>query len=128
MHQPARDDTFMTRRKFLGDKDFDTTGAVNFLKATGHPGRLAILRYLTSGEKSVSTLEALMNTRQAAVSQQLARLRRKDDLLLSGGCPRPPHGGYPAGHVPRALTRLHAMSQSRPMPCEAWAFYINHRL
>ena len=75
--QSVRDDSFLTRRKFLGDKDFNTTAAVNFLKATGHPGRLAILRYLISGEKSVSTLEALMNTRQAAVSQQLARLRQE---------------------------------------------------
>jgi len=51
--------------------------AVNFLKASGHPGRLAILRYLSSGEKSVGMLEELMDTRQAAVSQQLARLRQE---------------------------------------------------
>ena len=51
--------------------------AVNYLKAAGHPGRLAILRYLARGEKSVGTLETLMNTRQAAVSQQLARLRQE---------------------------------------------------
>ena len=77
MHQIARNENVFGRGKFLSDKDFDTAGAVNFLKATGHPGRLAILRYLTSGEKSVSTLEALLDTRQAAVSQQLARLRQE---------------------------------------------------
>lgn len=77
LHQIARDGSGFTRGKFLSDKDFDTNGAVNFLKATGHPGRLAILRYLSSGEKSVSTLEALLDTRQAAVSQQLARLRQE---------------------------------------------------
>lgn len=34
-----------------------------------------ILCHLVSGEKSVSELEALLSTRQAAVSQQLSRLR-----------------------------------------------------
>jgi len=36
---------------------------------------LMILCYLASGEKSVTELEALLKYRQAAVSQQLARLR-----------------------------------------------------
>lgn len=34
-----------------------------------------ILCHLSSGEKSVTELEQLLSTRQAAVSQQLARLR-----------------------------------------------------
>ncbi|MGL4281598.1 MAG: ArsR/SmtB family transcription factor [Albidovulum sp.] len=46
-----------------------------FLKALSHEGRLMILCYLSSGEKSVTELEQLLSTRQAAVSQQLARLR-----------------------------------------------------
>lgn len=49
--------------------------ATDFLKALSHPGRLVILCHLCLGEKSVSDLEALLNLRQAAVSQQLARLR-----------------------------------------------------
>ncbi|MFQ5623310.1 MAG: ArsR/SmtB family transcription factor [Paracoccaceae bacterium] len=49
--------------------------ASNFLKAVGHEGRLMILCYLASGEKSVTELERLLSARQAAVSQQLARLR-----------------------------------------------------
>ncbi len=49
--------------------------AVNFLKAIGHEGRLMILCHLASGEKSVTDLEELLATRQAAVSQQLSRLR-----------------------------------------------------
>jgi len=49
--------------------------ASNFLKAISHEGRLMILCHLVSGEKSVSELEALLSTRQAAVSQQLSRLR-----------------------------------------------------
>ena len=49
--------------------------ASNFLKAISHEGRLMILCHLTSGEKSVTELEDLISARQAAVSQQLSRLR-----------------------------------------------------
>jgi len=49
--------------------------ASNFLKAISHEGRLMILCHLTSGEKSVTELEELLSARQAAVSQQLTRLR-----------------------------------------------------
>lgn len=72
------------------DKDADGTGcaalpaeemaeraadAANFLKALSHEGRLMILCHLSSGEKSVTELEDRLGARQAAVSQQLARLR-----------------------------------------------------
>ena len=49
--------------------------AAGFLKALSHEGRLMILCHLTEGEKSVTELEGLLGQRQAAVSQQLARLR-----------------------------------------------------
>lgn len=49
--------------------------AATFLKALSHEGRLMILCHLSGGEKSVTELEHLLSTRQAAVSQQLARLR-----------------------------------------------------
>jgi len=49
--------------------------ATALLKALGHEGRLMILCYLASGEKSVTALEDLLSLRQPAVSQQLARLR-----------------------------------------------------
>lgn len=49
--------------------------AADFLKALSHEGRLMILCHLVSGEKSVTELERLLDSRQAAVSQQLARLR-----------------------------------------------------
>lgn len=49
--------------------------AANFLKALAHEGRLMILCHLSSGPKSVTELENLLASRQAAVSQQLARLR-----------------------------------------------------
>ncbi len=49
--------------------------AAEFLKAISHEGRLMILCHLATGEKSVTELEELLSARQAAVSQQLARLR-----------------------------------------------------
>lgn len=64
----------------LGDQEIDdmmknATEAASFLKTIGHEGRLMILCHLTTGEKSVTELEDLLSARQAAVSQQLARLR-----------------------------------------------------
>lgn len=53
----------------------NATSAANFLKAISHEGRLLILCHLVSGEKSVTELETLLSARQAAVSQQLSRLR-----------------------------------------------------
>jgi len=53
----------------------NATTASNFLKAVSHEGRLLILCHLVSGEKSVTELEDLLSARQAAVSQQLSRLR-----------------------------------------------------
>lgn len=49
--------------------------ATDFLKALAHEGRLMILCHLATGERSVTELEELLSQRQAAVSQQLARLR-----------------------------------------------------
>ncbi|CUH66446.1 Biofilm growth-associated repressor [Thalassovita gelatinovora] len=53
----------------------NATTASNFLKAVSHEGRLLILCHLVTGEKSVTELEDLLSARQAAVSQQLSRLR-----------------------------------------------------
>ncbi|MCR9147233.1 MAG: metalloregulator ArsR/SmtB family transcription factor [Rhodobacteraceae bacterium] len=66
--------------KTLDDAEMDrmmtnATTAANFLKAISHEGRLMILCHLVSGEKSVTELEELLSARQAAVSQQLSRLR-----------------------------------------------------
>ena len=49
--------------------------AAQMLKALAHQGRLMLLCHLSQGERSVSELAALLGLRQAAVSQQLARLR-----------------------------------------------------
>ena len=51
--------------------------AAAFLKTMAHEGRLMTLCHLGSGEKSVGELEALLQMRQAAVSQILARLREE---------------------------------------------------
>ncbi|MEM8980443.1 MAG: metalloregulator ArsR/SmtB family transcription factor [Pseudomonadota bacterium] len=51
--------------------------AASYMKTLGHQGRLMILAHLRLGEKSVGELERLLNIRQAAVSQQLARLREE---------------------------------------------------
>ncbi len=51
--------------------------AAAFLKALGHDGRLLILYHLRMGERNVAELERLCMSRQAAVSQQLARLRHE---------------------------------------------------
>lgn len=49
--------------------------AAGFLKALSHEGRLMILCHIADREKTVTELEQLLDMRQAAVSQQLARLR-----------------------------------------------------
>lgn len=49
--------------------------ASELLKALSHESRLLILCLLAEGERSVSELEEIMQMPQAAVSQQLARLR-----------------------------------------------------
>lgn len=49
--------------------------AANIFKTLGHEGRLLILCHLAQGAKSVSELEGILDARQSAVSQQLARLR-----------------------------------------------------
>lgn len=49
--------------------------AANVFKTLGHEGRLLILCHLARGERSVNELESILDARQSAVSQQLARLR-----------------------------------------------------
>lgn len=57
------------------DADMSIEDAANIFKALGHEGRLLILCHLASGERSVNELENILDARQSAVSQQLARLR-----------------------------------------------------
>lgn len=76
-----------------------------FLKALAHEGRLMILCHLASGEKSVTELENLLESRQAAVSQQLARLRL--DGLVS--CRREGKAIYYALHDPKVRRTIELM-------------------
>lgn len=64
-----------------GDMASSASDAAAFLKTLAHEGRLMILCHLGTGEKSVGELESLLQIRQAAVSQMLARLR--DEGLVS---------------------------------------------
>lgn len=76
---PISDDTANTPKPDDGVDSDELRGraadASAFLKALGHEGRLMILCHLSSGEKTVTELENLLSSRQASVSQQLARLR-----------------------------------------------------
>lgn len=51
--------------------------AAELFKTLGHETRLLILLNLLAGEKSVTELENILDARQPAVSQHLARLRQE---------------------------------------------------
>lgn len=53
----------------------NSEAAAGYLKTLAHQGRLMILCHLVQEEMSVGALEEALGTRQAAVSQMLARLR-----------------------------------------------------
>jgi len=89
----------------LDDMVQQAQSAAAFLKALAHEGRLLILCYLSSGEKSVTELEQLLGSRQAAVSQQLARLRLEG--LVS--CRREGKAIYYALGDPRAARTIGLM-------------------
>ena len=65
----------VSRDRELAEMVARAAEASAFMKALAHEGRMMILCHLSAGEKTVSQLEALLGQRQAAVSQQLARLR-----------------------------------------------------
>jgi DNA-binding transcriptional ArsR family regulator len=85
VRQPGTNDRnrFMPLPKFNPDMTANDVDALlgqarmasELLKALSHETRLLILCILSEGEKSVSELEEIMSMPQAAVSQQLARLR-----------------------------------------------------
>ena len=69
-----------------GEASFDDSQvgeAAAYLKTLSHQGRLQILCHLCNKELSVSELESLLDIRQAAVSQMLARLRDELDRRLA---------------------------------------------
>src|SRR5213595_3572507 len=77
--------TALARKPKKPDLDIDemlrsAQAASDFLKALSHEARLVILCLLSDGEKSVTEIERILELRQPAVSQQLARLRA-DNLV-----------------------------------------------
>ncbi len=91
--------------------------ATDMLKALSHEGRLLILCLLADGEKSVSQIEAAMDMPQAAVSQQLARLRL-DGLVTTRRDGRSIYYSIASDDAARLIETLHEMlrSQSRAAP------------
>lgn len=83
-------------------EDLDSYAAV--FKALGHDGRLMILCQLAGGEKTVTELEVLLDQRQAAVSQQLARLRL-EGMVTTRREGKAIHYSLASGKV-RAILRL----------------------
>ena len=51
--------------------------ASDLMKTLGHRDRLMVLCHLTSGEKSVGELAALLQIPQSPLSQHLARMRKE---------------------------------------------------
>jgi len=49
--------------------------AADMIRVLGHPVRLRIVECLEEGERTVTELQQALETSQAAVSQQLARMR-----------------------------------------------------
>lgn len=79
---PSQDDTFRQTPDSKvpvppQEMASNAQSAAAYLKTLAHEGRLMILCHLGSGEKSVGELEELLDIRQAAVSQMLARLREE---------------------------------------------------
>lgn len=89
--------------------------ATDMLKALSHEGRLLILCLLADGERSVSEIEEIMDMPQAAVSQQLARLRL--DRLVT--CRREGRSIYYSSASAEAgllIAALHDMLKDQPRP------------
>jgi ArsR family transcriptional regulator len=91
----------------------DAREAAEFLKALAHEGRLAILCHLLTGERSVGELEQLLGARQAAVSQQLARLRH-EGLVRARRDGKAIHYSIDDPKVRLIIETLHAVFCARP--------------
>lgn len=87
--------------------------ATDMLKALSHEGRLLILCLLADGERSVSEIEEAMNMPQAAVSQQLARLRL-DGLVNSRRDGRSIYYSLASPEAARLVEALHDVLKDQP--------------
>ncbi len=82
--------------------------ASRFLKALSNENRLLLLCLLAEGEKSVSALEDALGLRQAAISQQLARLRA-EDLVTRRRVGRSVYYSLAGDEVRRVMELLHEL-------------------
>lgn len=87
--------------------------AADMLKALSHEGRLLILCLLADGERSVSEIEEAMGMPQAAVSQQLARLRL-DGLVTCRRDGRSIYYSLASGDAAKLVSALHDMLKHPP--------------
>jgi DNA-binding transcriptional ArsR family regulator len=87
--------------------------AAGMLKALSHEGRLLILCLLADGERSVSEIETIMDMPQAAVSQQLARLRL-DGLVTARRAGRSIYYSTASKDAAKLITALHQMLKAQP--------------
>jgi len=85
------------------------------LKAMAHESRLAILFHLYNGPKSVSQLEALLDMRQPAVSQQLARLRA-DHMVAAERRGKQIYYSISSQHAFVIVQLLHQLYGGQPEP------------
>jgi ArsR family transcriptional regulator len=100
-------------RQDASDMAAQARAASDLRKALAHEGRLMILCHLVEGEKSVSELEDLIGARQAAVSQQLARLRL-EGLVSSRRDGKTIHYSIGDPRVHRLISTLHGIFCARP--------------
>ncbi|WP_333832876.1 ArsR/SmtB family transcription factor [Rubrimonas sp.] len=82
--------------------------ASDLLKALSHETRLVILCILARGERSVSELEDMLAMPQAAVSQQLARLRI-DNLVTTRRDGRNIYYTLAEGEVTQVIAALYSL-------------------
>lgn len=87
--------------------------ATDMLKALSHERRLLILCLLADGERSVSEIEEIMDMPQAAVSQQLARLRL-DGLVKRRRDGRSIYYSNASAEAAKLVSALHEMLQQQP--------------
>ncbi|WP_417669768.1 ArsR/SmtB family transcription factor [Roseibium sp.] len=91
--------------------------ASDMLKALSHEVRLLILCLLSEGEKTVSELEDILTMPQAAVSQQLARLRN-DGLVASRRDGRMIYYSLVGGEVHTIISSLYDLFCKEVRPAE----------
>ena len=87
--------------------------ATELLKALAGRSRLLFLCHLSEGEKSVGELARLTGARDAAVSQQLALLR-KDGLVAARRSGQTIYYSLASEEASRLLETLHGLFCDRP--------------